>query len=75
MLSPEQAVILTPDQYAMLRDSEKYHVWWLGETSTTERDGVMLHSPALSALYHNSGAKRALWQQICHDEQHFFPQG
>lgn len=69
-LTVEQAVILTPEQYTMLSDRQRYLCWWLGDAAPAE---ACLHSPALDALYHNSGAKRALWQQICHEQHHFFP--
>ncbi|ACY83323.1 DNA polymerase III subunit psi [Edwardsiella piscicida] len=69
-LTAEQAVILTPEQYEMLSDRQRYLCWWLGESASSE---ACLRSPALGALYHNPGAKRALWQQICHEQHHFFP--
>ncbi|AOV97972.1 DNA polymerase III subunit psi [Edwardsiella hoshinae] len=69
-LTAEQAVILTPEQYATLDQRQRYLCWWLGDSAPAE---VQLHTSALSALYHNPGAKRALWQQICHEQHHFFP--
>ncbi|AYH46814.1 DNA polymerase III subunit psi [Dickeya fangzhongdai] len=72
-LAPQQIVSLTPRQAQMLPEHTRCHSWWLGLPATELLDGVQLTSPALAELYHNAGAKRALWQQICHHEHDFHP--
>ncbi|RNM05706.1 DNA polymerase III subunit psi [Dickeya undicola] len=72
-LTPQQIVSLTPRQVQMLPEHTRCHSWWLGLPATALLDGVQLTSPALAELYHNTGAKRALWQQICHHEHNFPP--
>ncbi|UGA51673.1 MULTISPECIES: DNA polymerase III subunit psi [Dickeya] len=74
-LAPQQIVSLTPRQAQMLPEHTRCHSWWLGQPAADPLtlDGVQLTSPALAELYHNAGAKRALWQQICHHEHDFHP--
>ncbi|ACT08258.1 DNA polymerase III psi subunit [Dickeya chrysanthemi Ech1591] len=72
-LSAQQIVGLTPRQAQMLPEHTRCHSWWLGLPATDQWDGVQLISPTLAELYHNAGAKRALWQQICHHEHDFHP--
>ncbi|SLM61801.1 MULTISPECIES: DNA polymerase III subunit psi [Dickeya] len=70
-LNHTQVVSLTPRQVEMLPEHTRCHCWWLGLPATEQWHGVHLTSPALTELYHDAGAKRALWQQICHHEQAF----
>lgn len=63
-LRPEQVYQLTPDQITMLPADTHCHSWRLGVESTLPLAGIQLSSPALSDLYGNAHAKRALWQQI-----------
>ncbi|NKI72917.1 DNA polymerase III subunit psi [Dickeya sp. CFBP 2040] len=72
-LSPQHIMSLTPRQAQMLPEHTRCHSWWLGLPVSDQWDGVQLTSPALAELYHNAGAKRALWQQICHHEHDFHP--
>ncbi|OON40043.1 DNA polymerase III subunit psi [Izhakiella australiensis] len=71
MLPPEQVFTLTPDQLAMVSDTTSCPRWYLGVEAAVDQP-VTLASPALDTLYYDAGAKRALWQQICQHEQHFF---
>ncbi|PIJ50252.1 DNA polymerase III subunit psi [Erwinia sp. OLTSP20] len=71
MLTPQQVFTLTPDQLAMVNDINDCPRWYLG-IQATENHKVALLTPALDTLYYDAGAKRALWQQICQYEQHFF---
>ncbi|MBW7981558.1 DNA polymerase III subunit psi [Enterobacillus tribolii] len=66
------AMLLTPEQYAMLPPEAAHDAWLLGEEITPGAGKGILQTPALQALYDNPGAKRALWRQICHDEHYFF---
>lgn len=74
-LTPAQAYYLTPDQVAMLPDDVQCNSWRLGITEPLAVAGAQLSSPALAELSFDARAKRALWQQICHHEQHFYPDG
>lgn len=65
---------LTPEQVAMLPESTECNSWRLGITEPLAVIGVQLSSPALAELSQDTSAKRALWQQICHYEQHFYPE-
>lgn len=71
-LTPEQAVILTPDQFAMLEQPTSLAYWWLGEDYPSDIEHL-LHSPTLTRLYQDPVAKCALWQQICYDQDYLFP--
>ncbi|MCR0997117.1 DNA polymerase III subunit psi [Serratia rubidaea] len=74
-LTPAQTYGLTPEQAAMLPEDAECNSWRLGVTEPLAVAGAQLYSPALAELSHDAGAKRALWQQICHHEQHFDPDG
>jgi len=72
-LSSRQVYHLTPEQVTMLPEGTHCNIWRLGINEPLAVEGTQLSSPALSELYQNAGAKRALWQQICENEQHFYP--
>lgn len=72
-LTPAQTYGLTPDQGTMLPEDTECNSWRLGIAEPLAVAGAQLHSPALAELSQDAGAKRALWQQICHHEQHFYP--
>lgn len=75
-LTKAQVMFLTPEQYVMLGEGGEYLCWWLGSDERAPGKAQMiLRSPVLTALYNNPEAKRALWQQICHDEQYFLSDG
>ncbi|AML60180.1 DNA polymerase III subunit psi [Serratia rubidaea] len=74
-LTPAQTYGLTPEQAAMLPEDAECNSWRLGVTEPLAVAGAQLYSPALAELSLDAGAKRALWQQICHHEQHFHPDG
>jgi len=69
----DQVYHLTPDQAAMLPAETECASWQLGIETPLALAGAQIHSPALSELSYDAAAKRALWQQICHHEQHFYP--
>jgi len=71
-LHEAQVQVLTPDQLAMLPDDTRCHSWCLGLDTPVTLAGTQIASPVLAELYHNAGAKRALWQQICQHESDFF---
>lgn len=71
-LTEEQAVILTPEQFAMLDEHTSLSYWWLGDDHPQDIEHL-LHSPELTTLYQDPVSKRALWQQICYDQDYFFP--
>lgn len=71
-LREPQVQMLTPEQLAMLPDDTRCHSWCLGLDAPGTLAGTHLVSPVLAELYHNAGAKRALWQQICQHESDFF---
>ncbi len=68
----QEVVVLTPEQLAMLPDDTRCASWCLGVEPAAVPDGSQIASPVLAELYHNAGAKRALWQQISHYESDFF---
>ncbi|MBJ7222631.1 MULTISPECIES: DNA polymerase III subunit psi [unclassified Brenneria] len=72
-LTPEQTFSLTPQQVVMLPPNARCHSWRLGVEEPLALEGVQLTSPALTELYHNADAKRALWQQICKHEHDIYP--
>lgn len=72
MLMPEVTLPLTAEQYAMLPPEAYYDAWLQGEDIVPRPGDRILQTPSLQALRDDSAAKRALWQQICHDEHHFF---
>lgn len=71
-LAIEQVYQLTPEQVSMLPEGTYCNIWRLGIDEPLAVEGIQLSSPALSELYQNAAAKRALWQQICENEQHFY---
>ncbi|SFN19225.1 DNA polymerase III, psi subunit [Izhakiella capsodis] len=71
MLTPEHVFTLTPDQLAMVSTTLSCPRWYLG-VDIANSQGITLASQALETLYYDANAKRALWQQICKYEQHFF---
>lgn len=71
-LTPEQMFALTPDQLAMLSHPSDCPCWYLGVAMPDAAPLVSLSSPALDNLYDSASAKKALWQQICQHEHHFF---
>lgn len=72
-LTTQQVYHLTPEQVTMLPEGTQCNTWRLGINEPLAVEGTQLSSPALSELYQNAGAKRALWQQICENEQYFYP--
>ncbi|RLM21704.1 DNA polymerase III subunit psi [Brenneria alni] len=72
-LTPEQTVNLTPQQVVMLPENARCPSWRLGVDEPLALQGVQFTSPALTELYHNADAKRALWQQICQYERDINP--
>ncbi len=74
-LTPAQTYSLTPEQVAMLPAETACNSWRLGVAEPLAVAGAQLHSPALAELSQDAGAKRALWQQICHHEHDFYPDG
>ncbi|CAI1785985.1 DNA polymerase III subunit psi [Serratia quinivorans] len=72
-LTPAQTYGLTPDQVAMLPEDTECNSWRLGVAESLAVAGAQLYSPALAELSLDASAKRALWQQICHHEQDFYP--
>jgi len=72
-LTPEQVYCLQQDQLAMLPADLHCNTWRLGIRDALPIAGAQLYSPALAELSQDAGAKRALWQQICENEQHFYP--
>ncbi|WP_413735373.1 DNA polymerase III subunit psi [Sodalis sp. RH21] len=74
-LTPQALYQLTPEQVAMLPEDTRCHCWWLGVAATRSLSGISLSTPPLAELLANAAAKRDLWQQICHHESDFFPDG
>ncbi|MBF7994629.1 MULTISPECIES: DNA polymerase III subunit psi [Rahnella] len=72
-LAEPQVYRLTPEQVTMLPEDTRCNIWRLGLSEPLTLAGTQLSSPALAELYHDASAKRALWQQICENEQHFYP--
>jgi len=72
-LSEPQVYRLTPEQVTMLPEDTRCNIWRLGLSEPLTLAGTQLSSPALAELYQDASAKRALWQQICENEQHFYP--
>lgn len=72
-LRPAQVYCLQADQVKMLPTETHCNSWRLGISEPLTVAGAQLSSPALAELSQNAGAKRALWQQICENEQHFYP--
>ncbi|MFU2314777.1 DNA polymerase III subunit psi [Rahnella sp. PCH160] len=72
-LAEPQVYRLTPEQVTMLPEDTRCNIWRLGLSEPLTLAGTQLSSPALAELYQDASAKRALWQQICENEQHFYP--
>lgn len=72
-LAESQVYRLTPGQVTMLPEETRCNIWRMGLSEPLTLAGVQLSTPALAELYQDAGAKRALWQQICENEQHFYP--
>ncbi|WP_159565469.1 DNA polymerase III subunit psi [Budvicia diplopodorum] len=77
-LSQEQVYCLTPEQAMMIPENAHCAFWLMGLDEPPELPAFVaslptLTSPSLTELADNASAKRALWQQICHDEYNFFP--
>ncbi|MDX5628306.1 MULTISPECIES: DNA polymerase III subunit psi [unclassified Brenneria] len=72
-LTPDQAYSLTPQQVEMLPAAARCPSWRLGIDEPLALEGVQFTSPALTELYHNADAKRALWRQICEHERDIPP--
>ncbi len=72
-LAEPQVYRLTPEQVTMLPEDTRCNIWRLGLSEPLTLAGTQLSSPALAELYQDASAKRALWQQICENEQHLYP--
>ena len=72
-LKESEVYRLTPEQVTMLPEDTRCNIWRLGVSEPLTLTGPQLSTPALAELYQDAGAKRALWQQICENEQHFYP--
>lgn len=72
-LTPAQTYPLTPDQAAMLPEDTECNIWRLGVEEPLAVVGAQLYSPTLAELSRDPRAKRALWQQIYHYEEYFYP--
>ncbi|NIH15794.1 DNA polymerase III subunit psi [Serratia symbiotica] len=72
-LTPAQTYGLTPYQMAMLPEDTECNSWRMGMEEPLAVVGAQLYSPALAELSQDPRAKRALWHQICHHEQYFYP--
>ncbi|MDR0807047.1 MAG: DNA polymerase III subunit psi [Enterobacteriaceae bacterium] len=78
LLTSEQIYCLTPEQAMMIPESTRCVFWLMGLEHAPQLPEELaalplLTSPSLAALAGNPDAKRILWQQICRDEYHFFP--
>ncbi|MDW8844634.1 DNA polymerase III subunit psi [Erwinia sp. MMLR14_017] len=71
LMREDEVAVLTPDQLAMLPET-RCASWYLGIAPPAALNGSQIASPVLAELYHNAGAKRALWQQISQHESDFF---
>lgn len=67
-----QVYYLPPAQVMMLAADTQCNTWRLGVSKALPFAGAQLFSPTLAELSQDAGAKRALWQQICKNEQHFY---
>ena len=77
-LNQEQVYCLVPEQAMMIPENTHCIFWLMGLDELPElpafvADLPTLTSPSLAELANSPDAKRALWQQICHDEYNFFP--
>jgi len=72
-LRPDEVMQLTPERVAMLHDGAHCNSWCLGVTEPLALPGAKLVSPGLEGLRRSSVARAALWQQICENDDNFFP--
>jgi len=72
-LKPTQVMIVTPDQLQMLPETLSCAGWLLGVESEQPFNGVALSSASFNELLSSGAARRALWQQMCDHDSHFFP--
>lgn len=71
-LKPTQVMTVTPDQLQMLPETLNCAGWLLGVESEQSFNGVALSSASFNELLSSGAARRALWQQICEHDSHFF---
>ncbi|MBW1212913.1 DNA polymerase III subunit psi [Pantoea allii] len=72
-LKPTQVMTVTPDQLQMLPETLGCAGWLLGVESEQPFNGVALSSASFNELLSSGAARRALWQQMCDHDSHFFP--
>ncbi|BBL32051.1 DNA polymerase-3 subunit psi [Pantoea sp. PA1] len=72
-LKPTQVMTVTPDQLQMLPETLNCAGWLLGIESEQTFNGVALTSASFNELLSSGAARRALWQQMCEHDSHFFP--
>ncbi|WP_256853091.1 DNA polymerase III subunit psi [Pantoea sp. Fr+CA_20] len=72
-LKPTQVMTVTPDQLQMLPETLSCAGWLLGVESEQPFNGVALSSASFNELLSSGAARRALWQQMCDHDSHFFP--
>ncbi|MCW0312595.1 DNA polymerase III subunit psi [Pantoea ananatis] len=72
-LKPTQVMTVTPDQLQMLPETLNCAGWLLGVESEQTFNGVALTSASFNELLSSGVARRALWQQMCEHDSHFFP--
>lgn len=77
-LNQDQVHCLAPEQAMMIPENTHCILWLMGLDQLPELPNFVanlphLISPSITELANNPDAKRTLWQQICHDEYHFFP--
>ncbi|AWQ20091.1 DNA polymerase III subunit psi [Pantoea ananatis] len=72
-LKPTQVMTVTPDQLQMLPETLNCAGWLLGVESEQTFNGVALTSASFNELLSSGAARRALWQQMCEHDSHFFP--
>ncbi|WP_308538672.1 DNA polymerase III subunit psi [uncultured Pantoea sp.] len=72
-LKPTQVMTVTPDQLQMLPEMLNCAGWLLGVESEQTFNGVALTSASFNELLSSGAARRALWQQMCEHDSHFFP--
>ncbi|MDF7788179.1 DNA polymerase III subunit psi [Pantoea stewartii] len=71
-LKPTQVMTVTPDQLQMLPETLNCAGWLLGVESEQSFNGVALSSASFNELLSSGAARRALWQQMCEHDSHFF---
>ncbi|WP_210484325.1 DNA polymerase III subunit psi [Pantoea ananatis] len=72
-LKPTQVMTVTPGQLQMLPETLNCAGWLLGVESEQTFNGVALTSASFNELLSSGAARRALWQQMCEHDSHFFP--